>query len=349
MSATATDTTAQNRLDPVQQLFQMAGGYILSSCLWVVNELKIADALATGAKSASDLAQCTGVKAEPLARVLRPLAMMGIVTETDPGVFALTPAADLLRTGIPQSQQDTIRWICDPFHFQVNGELLHSVRTGRPAVEKVTGKSAFDTFAENPVENDRFNAAMTNLSKGQVPAILDAYDFSQFHTIVDVAGGHGYLLYEILQKYPKAEGILFDLDRVLHGARDRVALLNGRCRAIAGDFFKAVPEGGDLYLMKMIIHDWDNESAGMILKNCRKALAQKPNAKLLLFEMVLPTGNEPHMAKLLDIEMLVFPGGHERTPEQYRQLFAESGLRLTRIIPTKSPMSIVEAQLATSR
>jgi hypothetical protein len=345
----ATSTAHQNRPDPVQQLFQAAGGYIFSSCLWVVNELKIADALATGPKSAAQLAQGVGVKAEPLARVLRPLAMMEIFTETAPGVFALTPAADLLRSGVPESQQDSIRWICDPFHFQVNAELLHSLRTGQPAVEKVTGKSAFDTFAENSVENERFNAAMTCMSKGQVPVILDAYDFSPYHTIVDVGGGHGYLLSEILQKYPQAEGILFDLDRVLAGAQDRISGFKSRCRTVAGDFFQGVPEGGDLYVMKMIIHDWDDEKAGTILNNCRKALGQKASGKLLLFEMVLPSANEPHMAKLLDVEMLLFPGGHERTPEQYRQLFSRSGLQLTRIIPTKSPMSIVEAQVAAAR
>jgi hypothetical protein len=342
----ATPNTSQSRPDPAQHLFQAAGGYIFSACLWVVNELKIADALSGGAKSSVELAEGAGVKPDALPRVLRPLAMMGIFTETAPGTFALTPAAELLRTGVPQSQQDSIRWICDPFHFQVNAELLHAVRTGQPAVEKLTGKSAFDFFAEDAIENERFNAAMTNMSKGQVAAILESYDFSEFHTIVDVAGGHGYLLCEILQKYPQAQGILFDLDRVLHGAQDRLAPLKSRCRVLAGDFFKGVPEDGDLYLMKMIIHDWNDEKAGIILSNCRKALGDRANGKLLLFEMVLPPGDEPHAAKLLDVEMLVFPGGHECTPEQFRELFAKSGMQLTRIIPTKSPLSIVEAQLA---
>jgi hypothetical protein len=152
------------------------------------------------------------------------------------------------------------------------------------------------------------------------------------------------LLCELLRKYPQAEGILFDVDRVLQGAKDRVAALNDRCRVVAGDFFKSVPAGGDLYVM-MIIHDWDDERVRMILSNCLKALAQTPNGKLLLFEMVLPPADEPHLAKLLDVEMLLFPGGHERTPEQYHQLFSESGLQLRGIIPTKSPMSIVEAQI----
>lgn len=346
MSAIPNVAQSQSRPDPAQALFQAAGGYIFSACLWVVNELKIADALAAGPKSAVELSRAAGVKADALARVLRPLAMMGIFSEISPGIFALTPPAELLRTGIPESQYASVRWICDPFHLQVNAELLHSVKTGQPAVEKVTGKSVFEMFAENAVENERFNAAMTNMSKTQVPAILDAYDFSGFHTIVDVAGGHGYLLCEILQKYPQAQGILFDLERVLPGAQERMAPLKNRCRVVAGDFFKEVPAGGDLYVMKMIIHDWNDEKAAIILNNCRKALAQKPNGKLLLLEMVLPPGDQPHMAKLLDVEMLLFPGGHERTPEQYRQLFASSGLRLTRIIPTKSAMSIVEAQVA---
>lgn len=336
-----------SRPDPVQQLFQAAGGYVISSSLWVATELKIADQLAAGPKSVAELARATNTKDHALGRILRALAMVGIFTETAPDTFALTPTAELLRSDVAGSQYDTVLWICDPFHFAVNAELLHSVKTGQPAVEKVAGKPCFEALENNPVENRRFNAAMTNMSATQVPAILEAYDFSRFETIVDIAGGHGFLICEVLKKYPNTRGILFDLEHVLKGAPQRIqaARMESRCATVSGDFFQAVPAGGDLYVMKHIIHDWNDEKAGQILTNCRKALTQKPKGRVLLFEMVRPEGDTPHGAKILDIEMLVFPGGHERTEDQFRQLFAKNSLRLTRIIPTNSPMSIVEAEV----
>lgn len=342
-------TTPRPRTDPGEAIFQAAGGYIVSACLWVATELKIADLVARGPKSLAELARATHTEEHALGRILRVLAMFGIFTEPSPNTFAISEAAEMLRSDVARSMHDSVLWMCDPLHFSVHAELMYSVKTGVPAIEKVTGKPAFEMFRENAIENQRFNAAMTNMTANQVAAILDVYDFSAFETIVDVAGGHGYLLCEILKKYPNLKGMLFDLDHVLQGAaeRIRVSSLNGRCRSVAGNFFDAIPEGGDLYVMKLIIHDWNNERASKILTNCRKALASgKDKGKLLLFEMVRPADNSPHLSKLLDVEMLLFPGGQERTQEQYRQLFADNGFRLARIIPTRSPISILEAEVA---
>jgi hypothetical protein len=239
-------------------------------------------------------------------------------------------------------------WIGDPLHFQVAGDFLHSVKTGQPTVEHLTGKPAFEYFAEQPVEFDRFHRAMTTMSAMAIRAVLEVYDFSSFSTIVDVAGGHGYVLCEILRKHPNLKGILFDLPDVVPGGEHRIRqmALDSRCCTAAGNFFKSVPEGGDLYLMKNIIHDWAEERALSILGNCRAALRGKPDGRLVLLELVVPPGDVPHMSKIIDIEMLFFPGGRERTEKEYAELFAKAGFRLTRVVPTKSPYSLIEAEVA---
>jgi hypothetical protein len=338
--------------DPVQHLMQFASGYVPSSVLWVIAELNIADLLKNGPRPVSELAKETRANEDALYRSLRLLAMVGIFAETQPRHFTLTPAAEFLRTDVPGSMRDMVLWIGDPMHFRVAAEWLHSVKTGQPTIEHMVGKPAFDYFAEQPVEFDRFHRAMTTMSGMAISAVLEVYDFSSFSTIVDVAGGHGFVLCEILRRDSNAKGILFDLPAVKAGGDQRIEQngLSSRCRTASGDFFKSVPEGGDLYLMKNIIHDWDDDKALTILRNCRKALdgggsGQKKHGKVVLLELVVPEGNVPHMSKILDIEMLFFPGGRERTEKQYAELFAKAGLRLTRIVPTKSPYSVIEAEV----
>ena len=332
--------------DTMQQLLQVGSGYFLSSALWVAAELDIAGLLSQGPKPGAELAGATNTNADILTRVLRCLTVAGVFAETAPGTFALTPAAELLRKDIPGSQRDTVIWLSDPFHHRIFAELMHSTKTGQPGIEHVTGKAAFEYFPTDPVENKRFNAAMTSLSANQVPGILEAYDFSPFNTLVDVGGGHGYLMCEVLQKYPGMQGIIFDLEHVLGATQEKIGVrgFKHRCRTVDGDFFQSVPQGGDAYLMKFIIHDWDDEKAGNILKNCRCALQGKPHGKLLLVELVRPAGNEPHFSKIIDLEMLMFPGGRERTEDEFRALLANSGFRLTRIVPTKGPMCVIEAE-----
>ena len=330
--------------DPMQQLLQVGSGYFLSSALWVATELDIAGLLSQGPKTGAELASATNTNADILTRVVRCLTVAGVFAETVPGKFILTPAAELLRRDVPGSQRDTVIWMADPFHHQLFAELMHTTKTGQPGIEHVTGKAAFEYFTTDPVENVRFNAEMTSLSANQVPGILEAYDFSPFKTLVDVGGGHGYLMSEVLQKYPGIRGIIFDLAHVLGATQEKIGErgLKDRCRTVDGNFFESVPEGGDAYLMKFIIHDWDDEQAGTILKNCRRALQGKPNGKLLLVELVRPAGNEPHFSKIMDLEMLMFPGGRERTEDEFRTLLAKSGFRLTRVVPTKGPMCIIE-------
>jgi len=225
--------------------------------------------------------------------------MLDIFTETEDRHFALTPPAELLRSDHPQSVRDTVVWMADPFHFNIAAELLHFVRTGQPTVEHVTGKPAFEYFASNRIEFDRFHLAMTNLSAIAVDAALEAYDFSPFDTIVDVGGGHGFAICSILQKYPRMHGVLFDLKDIVPGADKRIHELGlkERCRTVSGDFFQAVPEGGDVYFMKHILHDWTNEQATTILRNCRTALNSKRDGnragRVVLLELIVPPGNEP--------------------------------------------------------
>lgn len=352
MSEAAKSTQNPQQSDPVQHLMQFASGYVPSAVLWVIAELNVADLLKNGPRPVSELAKETRSNEDALYRSLRLLAMVGIFAETQPRHFTLTPAADLLRTDVQGSMRDMIVWIADPMHLRVASDWLHSVKTGQPTIEHMVGKPAFEHFAEEPVEFDRFHRAMTTMSAMAVYPVLEAYDFSPYSNIVDVAGGHGFVLCEILRKYPKASGVLFDMQEVKEGGDQRIEQcgLGSRCRTASGDFFKSVPEGGDLYLMKNIIHDWDDDKALTILRNCRKALegngsGQKKHGKVVLLELVVPEGNVPHMSKILDIEMLFFPGGRERTEKQYAELFAKAGLRLTRIVPTKSPYSVIEAEV----
>jgi len=329
-------------------LIQLGTAYVVSSALWVATELNIADLLRQGPRPVAELARSTNTNEDALYRVLRVLAMLGVFSETTPRTFALTPPAERLRSDHPQSMRDTVIWLTDPFHFNIAADLMHSVRTGQPTIEHVTGQKVFDYFPTNPVEYERFHRAMTNLSAMAIAPILEAYDFSPFRKVVDVAGGHGFVICEILRRYPKLQGVLFDLEDVVGGAEHRICqlALDGRCRTMAGDFFQSVPEGGDLYVMKSIIHDWDDERALKILGHCRRALEGKRHGKLVLIELVVPEGNQPHPAKVIDLEMLFFPGGRERTEGEYGELFGRAGFRLTRVIPTKSPFSVIEAEAA---
>jgi hypothetical protein len=239
-----------------------------------------------------------------------------------------------------------VRWLTEPLHFRVHAELMHSVETGKPSVEKVTGMPVFEFFPKNPGISELFNNAMTDFSRAIVPAVLEAYDFDGVNVLVDVAGGHGAVLTNILKKYPAMRGILFDLDHVVAGAAPRLRAegLDGRVQTASGDFFKDVPGGGDLYLMKHIIHDWDDERAATILENIRRALNGKPNGRVVLLESVLQPGNEPDLGKLIDLEMLTFPGGLERTSDQFAAVFRRAGFSLSRIVPTRSPIAVIEAR-----
>jgi hypothetical protein len=329
---------------PVQQVLQVATGYIASSALYVAISLGIPDHLADGPQSAAELARATGANEDALRRVLRLLVSLGIFSEPAPGEFGLQPAGDLLRSDVPGSMRGIGVFLPDPMHFNIYANLMDSVMTGGTAAEATLGMPIFEYFAENPEYSKVFNDAMTSMSAPVAGAAIDAYDFSRFGLIVDVAGGHGEVLMSILNACPASRGVLAEVDHVVAGAKSRIAGagLAERCDAVDCDFFKSVPEGGDAYVMKHIIHDWDDERAELILKNIAKAMGSKRGTVVLL-ESVIPSGPEPDFGKFIDIEMLALPGGKERTAEEFRALFDRAGFELTNIVPTASPLAVIEA------
>jgi hypothetical protein len=328
-----------------QLMYQLGTGYMLSSALQVVLKLGIADRLAGGPVTTAALAQATGVKEDALYRLLRALASVGAFKETAAREFALTLPGELLRADHPHSVRPMLLWISSPFHFRVYSNMMHAVRTGKPAVAETVGVPVFEYFTRDHDLSEIFNDAMTNFSTVIAPAVLASYDFAGVNVLVDIAGGHGETLMSILRQYPAMRGILFDLEHVVAGASKRIETLGlkDRCQTASGDFFKAVPGGGDLYIMQHIIHDWDDDEAVAILKSIHAALKGKRNGRVLLIESVIQPGNEPDLGKLIDLEMLVLPGGRERTADEFGRLFARAGFELTRIVPTPSVVCLIEA------
>lgn len=317
----------------------MIMGFMLSQAIAAAAKLGVADLLENGPKTAEELAHRTGSNAGALYRLLRALASVGIFAE-DAGRFKLTPLAEPLRNDAPDSLRGTALFLGSDWHMQVWADIDYAIKHGKPAFEHLHGEPYFDYLPKNPERAAVFNDAMTSLSRLTSQDVLAAYDFSAVKKLVDVGGGHGYLLYAILDKYPHLKGVLFDAPFVIDGAR-RTAK-NERCELATGDFFQAVPEGGDAYIMKHIIHDWNDESAVTILRACRKAMTS--DGKVLLVENVIPEGNTPSPGKFLDLEMLLFLHSHERTEKQYRELFDEAGFELTRIVPTRSSYGIIEGR-----
>jgi hypothetical protein len=332
----------QPQLPPEAVLGQITMGCFLTQAVYVAAKLGIADLLKDKPVHVSELAKQTETHERSLYRVLRALASVGIFAETDPKVFALTPIAEPLITDRPASMRDLVIFMGEKWHWSVYGEMLYSVQTGKVAWEKVHGQEVFPYFQQNPEEYEIFNRAMTSFSHLAAP-VAEAYDTAEAETLVDIAGGHGALLSAFLKANPNLKGVLFDLPEVVAGAPallEKVGVAD-RVETVSGDFFQAVPAGADVYMMKHIIHDWDDARAVKILSNI--AGAMKPEGKVLIIEHVVPPGNTPDMSKMMDLEMLVSPGGVERTAEEYAEILAAAGLRLNRIIPTKSPLSIVEA------
>ena len=328
---------------PEATLTQMITGSLGSQAVYVAAKLGIADLLTDGPKSVDQLASAAEADAPSLYRVLRALASFGVFAEQDNRVFELTPTADLLRTNSPRSLRDLAIFFGEDWHWKVWGQTLYSVRTGQAAWSKCHGLEVFPYFAANREAAKIFDQAMTSLSNLAIKAVVEAYDFSGIETLVDIAGGHGRLLTAILEANSSVDGVLFDMPHVIEGAKENASIraAGSRCKLTPGDFFVEVPEGADAYIMKHIIHDWDDERALQILSNIRRVM--KTRGRVLLVEAVINAGSGHDFGKLLDIEMLVSPGGKERTAAEYKELFAQAGLRLTRIVPTQSPYSVLEA------
>jgi SAM-dependent methyltransferase len=341
MTEQAVSPKAQD-VPPQAALMQMMTGYWVSQGIYVAARLGLADLLADGPRTSRELAAATGTHAESLYRVLRMLASVGIFAEDAAGRFGLTPLAEPLRSGPGSMRSMAIHMLEGP-SWQAWGALLESVQTGRTGFVLANGEEVFPYYAAHPESARPFNEAMTEFSASLSAAVIAAYDFSAFKQIVDVGGGHGGLLTTILKANPQARGVVFDQPEVVAGAPAVIAAqgLQDRAEAVGGDFFEAVPAGGDAYVLKHIIHDWDDERSIAILRNIRRAMAD--GGRLLLIESVVPAGNAPDFGKLMDVHMLVMTGGRERTEAEHAALFEQAGFRLSRVVPTQSPVSVVEA------
>jgi len=328
--------------EPLQQLTEMVGGLVVAQSVYAVAELGIADLLADGPRSSSELAEATGTDAGALYRMLRFLAGQGVFEEDRDGRFALTPVGHFLRSGVPGSQRDAARMM----HRTAASwnEILHSVKTSASGFTKAFGQPIFEYLGANPDDAAVFDSAMVSFHGGETNAVLDVYDYSGIERLADIGGGNGSVLSATLERYPHLHGIWFDMPRVVERARQTFAAtsIDGRVQYRTGNFFEAVPEGADAYQMRHIIHDWYDPEAIQILANCRRVMPE--HGRLLLIEAVIEPGNEPSFGKFADIIMLVMPGGLERTEEQFRSLYEKAGFELSSITPTASGVCVIEGR-----
>jgi hypothetical protein len=330
-------------LAETEQLTRMLASAALSRAICTIGELGVSDHIEAGSpQSIETLARLTGTHERSLYRLLRFTASYGVFREMGDQEFDHTPLSAALRTDAEGSFRAATR----QFHRMYPGwdGLDHSIRTGEPGFLKVFGEPMFDYIGHNPALGPLFDAGMTAFHGHETQAMLDAYDFSEIGTLADIGGGNGLLLTTVLGRYPQMRGVLFDLPQVAARARAGLATLGleQRCKVVEGSFFEAVPPGADAYLMRHIIHDWTDEQSVQILSNCRKAIAA--HGRVLLVEFTVAAANQASLGKDIDIMMMTFPGGMERTDEEYAALFAQSGFRLAKVTPTRSAVSVIEGR-----
>ena len=322
------------------ELKGMAGGFWIAQCLSVAVTLKIADYLKDGPKSSDQLAVLTACHAPALSRFLRALSSLGLLKHDQSDCFALTPLSDLLRTDAEGSVYAELRHVLNASNWLTWGQLIHSVRTGEAAFPEVFGKDVWSYRAEHSEANAIFDQMATAKSKEQAD-LIDHIDFSGVRTIADIGGGNGALLVEILRRQPDCRGILFDQPHVVDPASELAlsSKVADRFSIVPGDFFEAVPEGCDLYLLKAILHNWNNEAAVHILRNCRKAMS--PAGRILLMELVLEP-SQSSFESFMDLHMLVVHGGQERTAADFRMLMNAAGFELTGIAKAENGISVLQ-------
>jgi hypothetical protein len=337
---------AEPSISPLAALLKLINGAWLTQALYAAAKLRLADLLADGPLSVTELASRAGTDPRSTARLLRALAMFGVFQEDASGRFGLSPMAEHLRSDRPNSLHHWALLQGEPWHWQAWGSLTENVKTGVAAFESSRGLPLFDFLDHEPAAGQCFASAMAELSSLSIKSIVKSYDFSAFHRVVDVGGGEGVLLQHLLESYPTVRGMLFDREAVLEKARERLqgTPLAERMEYQSGSFFDFVPAGGDAYLLKHILHDWNDTAAGKLLRALREQLA--PHARLLIIEYLLPVGNAFSQGKMLDLEMLVMCGGQERTQAEMKTLLAENGLSLERVIPTSSGLSLIEVTRA---
>jgi C-methyltransferase len=327
-------------------MFELVLGAWVAQAIHAAAELGIADALAEGPLSLDDLAERVGADSDALRRLMRALISYGIFRQRRDGRYHLTALAGALRSGAPLSMYGWARLVGAPQHREHWSLLVESVKSGKAVLPQLRGKEAFDYLKDEPELAKVFNDAMTTLSGLAAVAVVAGYDFGRYRTIVDVGGGHGSLLSAILAATPNARGVLFDLPDVVAEALVllREQGVEDRVRVEGGSFFDSVPSGGDAYVLKSVIHDWPEAQAVAILRNVRAAVGA--DATLLVVELVLPGHNRDFAGKWVDLEMLVQANGRERTAAEYRDLLKQAGFRMTRVVQTVAPFSIIEATLA---
>lgn len=341
---TALQSLTRRMVPPDVGVLELTSGFMAGHAVYAAARLGLADALAGDARSAKDVALACGTHPDATHRLLRACAAHGLFREDDEGHFTLTPLGATLRSDSPGSMRSVVLMIGDPRYQQVWGRLTEAVTSGTPRAEDVYGVSMWEVLERDPDYADIFNDAMTRLTSLDWPTIEAAYDFTPFGTIVDVGGGHGQLLALMLGAAPGAAGVLLEQEGVVPGAEQRLreAGVLSRCRLEAGSFFDTAPADGDLYVLRRVVHDFDDDRAVALLANLRRHMPT--SATLLLMESIVPPGNGPDFAKSLDLDMLLFVGGRERTETEYAALLRSAGLRMTRVVPTISTISLVEAR-----
>jgi len=325
-------------------LNQMIWGTWISQSVYVAASLGIADLLETGAKHVDELAQTTHAQSSNLYRIMRTLASVGIFTEVAPRQFALTDMAHYLRSDVPGSLRAVSMMLSDNWHWNSWGDILHVVKTGQAPMQHLYQvDSTFDYLDQHPESRNTYNKAMNGWSKICHSAVVDAYDFSRFKQITDVAGGFGSLISAILEVNSELQGVLFDQPHVVSDATSFLekAGVSDRCKTVGGNFFESIPSGSDAYIMSHILHDWSDEECVQILKNVRQSITD--DGRLLVVEMVVPNNNDFSFSKWMDIDMMImYPAGRERTEAEFFEMFQLAGFRLTRVVPTTAPVSVIE-------
>lgn len=333
---------ASNLLPPQVRLLEIVQGMMASKALQLAAKLGIADLLAEGPRSAAALAQDTASHPPSLYRVLRALASIGIFHELEDGTFENTELSEPLRSGVPGSVRDYVIFAPDDSNVRAWMHFDSVVRSGEPSFAAANGADNWEYFATHPALLERFNQAMSNLSALAGPMIAYGYDFSPFKSLVDIGGGEGRLLAAILAVYPNLKGSTLDLPAVAEQAADflRSQGLEDRTEVLAGNAFEAIPGGYDAYIMRNVLHDWGDEKALALLANCRAAIPD--HGKLVIFDAIMPPGNDPYPAKWIDLQMMVALGGRERSAEEFRRLLDRAGFDLTLAKPLPAMIGVVE-------
>jgi len=333
-------TSSRSTVPPPAQMFGMITGFWVSQIIGVAAKLKIADHLRGGAKSAEELASVTGANPSALFRVLRAAASLGVFQLGGDDRFSLTPLGETLASGVPGSMREMAIMQTSKGHWLPWGKLDEAVRTGQPQAVATLGCELFEHYAAAPEEAAAFSGAMGNLSALVASEVATHVDTTGLTRAVDIGGAEGTLIAALLAKNPSLQGILFDLPHVKATAEAKMAAqhLLGRCTVVSGDFFQSVPSA-DLYILKQILHDWNDEQATTILRNC--AASMTPHGRVAIVEMVIPDDGAPTAAQLMDVNMLAILPGRERTQAEYSALLADGGLRFERLVPTHSPFQIL--------